>query len=172
MKNYLLLIYNEKLSEYELNTISNLCHDNDVEEIEVASSCLIHEAFFNIYDTDSSRVCYRLFAEEFSEAIFLLEKRLLYIGKFNSKIEEKLIELANLTRDALSIVNDMNTLEWAMRKFSDKLQKRLGVPARLTSKDVKKFLDKIDLDCSFVNEKVNALFAEHQLFAVDIYSEF
>ena len=59
MSNYLLLIYDEKLSKDELEQLSGLCAGGFIEEIEENESNLITYGYYSNYESAELGYCYR-----------------------------------------------------------------------------------------------------------------
>jgi len=96
MSGYKLLIYSEELTEEEIAQASLLCYEAIIERIEDNDSNLITYAYWNDYSSAEIGVCYRIYESRSIEALGLLKKKPVYIGKLNDDVEMQCVNLSGL----------------------------------------------------------------------------
>jgi hypothetical protein len=118
MCNYIFLIYDERLSTFECQQLSDLLYGAKVELLPEEEAHPITCAHFHLYDYSSLGSCYRIFCSEYIGLFGLIGKTPSYAGILNQEVESRLL---NVAKFCLLMANEILTIDglWSQARSID-----------------------------------------------------
>ena len=163
MKNYLLVIYDEELSEEDISTLSGLCDDMRIEKISDETSDLLAESYKLKFGFICIGYCYRFYREEMLPSMFLLKEHPTYIGQFDAVSEQRCIELGVLCQNACSLKEMTEGIGGMALKHSDAFKKAYGRDGDLNWEEAKRVEDTTWNDYQLIEGELNYFFEQRRL---------
>ena len=167
MKNYLLLIYEEELSEDDLVRLSDLSFGAIVERIEEDENELITSAYLQQYELSEQGVCYRILhgdivVDTFISSVIMMENKPFYVGLFSLEIEKRCVILSKLC-------SDMHGTYYYLKGMGDLAEEHTNeIENNLDLEDVIDYVKAQDLEDDYYNA-INIV--QYELIAIFLNNE-
>ena len=163
MYSKILAIYDRELTESEIDTLSGVCFDTQIEEIDDGSSQRIAAAFLQEFGDDSSYRCYVFHTEELQSGMFLAGVQPEYIGRWNEEDLSKIEDMADFYENTQSHIQDIGSLGSRAHDHNGAYQAIFGMPGSVNVEAADQVEGQFDQDFSKIQQALEQFFSERKL---------
>ena len=164
MSQYLLVIYQEKLTEQETSTLSGICNDVQIEEIDRETSNSIANGYYHRFEYDDLAYCYRFFMDQIQPGMFLIGKNPDYVGQFYRDNEMRCAELSTFCANASAHFDDIEGIGRIARNHAIHFSNVVGAKSEVDSDAAASFEQAFINDLDTARGAMEMLFEKARLF--------
>lgn len=163
MSSKILAIYDRELTESEIDILSGVCFDTEIEEIDYGSSQRIAAAFLQEFGDDSSYRCYVFHTEEVQSGMFLAGIQPEYMGRWNEEDLRKIEDMADFFENTETNIDDIGSLGSRAHDHNGAYQAIFGMPGSVNVEAADQVEGQFDQDFSKIQQAIEQFFSERKL---------
>ena len=163
MSSKILAIYDRELTETEIDNLSGVCFDMEIDEIDDDSSQRIAAAFLQEFGDDSLYKCYVFHTEELQSGMFLAGIQPEYMGRWNEEDLRKIEDMADFYENTETNVEDIGSLGSRSRDHNGAYQAIFGIPGSVNVEAADHVESQLEQDFSKIQQAIEQFFSERKL---------
>lgn len=162
MNNYCIVVYQQALTNHEVETLSSLCDDVKIEFVHQYTEnniISVMELIFNmpIYG------CYRLLTEDIPATALLASKPPLYVGKIDPAFSHYYETVMDLHMRSLDILNAIDELKMSSEEQAMRFNECFNRPSEIIMPPLGELEDQILDDMAYMNADLNQRLEQQRL---------
>ena len=163
MSSKIFAIYDRELTENEIDNLSGVCFDMEIEEIDDDSSQRIAAAFLQEFGDDSSYRCYVFHTEELQSGMFLAGVQPEYMGRWNEEDLRRIEDMADFYENTEANVEDIGSLSSRSHDHNSVYHDIFGMPGSVNVEAADQVESQFDQDFSKIQQAIEQFFSERKL---------
>jgi hypothetical protein len=163
MSSKILAIFDRELTKSEIDALSGVCFDMEIEEVEEDSSQRISSAFLQEFGIDSDYQCYLFHTEEIQPGMFLAGIQADYMGRWNEEDLERIESLADFYENTETNINDLGSLYKRSRNHNADYEDIFGESGSVNLDAADEIETQFEQDYCKIREAIENFFSERKL---------